>query len=198
VIDGFGEIGGTNVGDDGTILVQGGLLTLNTVVSGTGTLAIASGASVDAQQALRVAHVVFGDAEFGAGGGQLMVTSADAISGTVYQFGVGGGFDDSIDLRGVSATKLQFAGGVLSISDHGSLIGTIAFAGDYSSASFGLSPDGLSGTDISFVMAASSVSMGAAQPEQHNIVAGAWSAWHPGAGLELGGLGIGPVHIPGY
>jgi len=126
-----GTIGATVV-NHGTIAGVIGIAdttddTSNTIISGgtiigSGGTAIALGCSPD----------------------MLVLQPGAVISGAVA------GFQsvDTIDLAGMVADGVTFAGGALTISSGGSVVQTIAFAGQFVTSDFVLSPDGAGGTFV--------------------------------------------------
>ena len=138
-ISGFGMITGAAVADNGAIVAEGGMLTLAGGTSGAGTATIESGATLSANGSLSVASVAFAS-----GSETLALTSPAAVTSVLSGFGAG----DVIDLRHITATSLQFLGGVLTIKNGTATVGELTFRGAYTTADFALKTDGNGGTDI--------------------------------------------------
>jgi hypothetical protein len=137
-IEGFGQVTGAAVTDDGSIIARGGTLTLASAVSGTGL------ARIDAGATLRLFASMAANIVFGANGGEtLFAAHGVAITGTIFGFAPG----DIIDLR-VPATSLEYAGGVLALLDQGHAVDRLTLSGRYAQANFTLTPDGHGGADI--------------------------------------------------
>jgi hypothetical protein len=129
--------------DTGSLTASGGSLLLATD-SGSGTAAIASGATLDSTAALTLAGVTFaaGTAEV------LALGTANGNTATITGFGAG----TTIDLLNAIATTFTYnpSNGVLKLDDGTTAIGSLKFAGTYTKASFQLHSDGNNGTDILF------------------------------------------------
>jgi hypothetical protein len=137
-IEGFGQVTGAAVTDDGSIIARGGTLTLASAVSGTGL------ARIDAGATLRLFASMAANIVFGANGGEtLFAAHGAAITGTIFGFAPG----DLIDLR-VPATLLDYAAGVLTLLDQGHVVDRLTLSGRYTQADFTLTPDGHGGADI--------------------------------------------------
>lgn len=127
-MSGFGTISAV-VNDAGSITTTG-KLTLADTVSGTGTVTVGAGATITAQGALGAAQV-----DFAAGSNQqLLLTNPGAFTSTVAGFGTG----DKIGLGSQAATKLSFAGGVLTVYNGATVTDTLQFSGNYTTADFKL------------------------------------------------------------
>ena len=173
-ITGFGTITGAAIVDNGTILAQDGQLTLRASVSGSGTVMIGNGATLAAAGALSVATINFGN--------DALLIAREAVTGTLSGFAAG----DVIELRTIQANALNFANGTLTLSNHGVVVDSLAFAGSYTSGSFTLSADGHGGTDISFVDGASALRDFA----PHGID----QAWREDAGVQPGAGCVALLH----
>lgn len=139
---GFGAADAARIVDDGHIAASGGTLVLGGAVSGTGALAIDSGATLAVTNGLSVAHMVFL-----AGGDEVLRTGASPITSTLSGFGAG----DVIDIRPLVATTLTFLAGTLTLLDGTTPVDSLDFAGTYTAANFSLAPDDHGGTNISFL-----------------------------------------------
>ena len=139
-IIGYGGITGALV-DNGTIATTGGTLILASVVSGTGSLAIDAGATLDAKAAVTVADTVFAG-----GSATLILGSPKTFAATIAGFGAG----DRIDLAKLKVSALSFSGGALTLTNGNTVVETLHFAGDFNAANFALGSDGQGGALISF------------------------------------------------
>jgi hypothetical protein len=142
----IGESGGTlnfisNVVSSGTISASGGSIAFGGELGGTGVLDIGAGASV------LLPGTAEGYFDFQAGGGVLETSHGNLLYGMISGFAA----QDSIDLLKTAANGLSYSGGILTVTEAGTAIAHLHFAGSYSSASFTLTPDGQSGTSIHFV-----------------------------------------------
>jgi hypothetical protein len=126
--------------DNGSILASGGTLTLGSV-SGSGTLGIAGGATLEllATTALPITLQATGATLAFAG-------DAAAPSGTVSGLVPG----DLIHLEGSSVTNVVFtqSTGVLTLSYQGTVVARLTLAGIPAGDKFVTTPDGSGGTDI--------------------------------------------------
>ncbi len=131
--------------DNGTILASGGTLTLG-AVSGTGTLSVAAGATLELMSATAVPISLLGSAAAGA-----VLAFADpraAPSGTISGLVAG----DVIHLEGSPLTALQFVagtgGGTLLLAYGTTVDARLAVAGSFAGERFVLTPDGTGGSLI--------------------------------------------------
>jgi hypothetical protein len=130
-----------------TIDANGGVLDFTAALtSGNGTGAINIGADGTAQFDASVdsSHTV----TFAATTGTLKLTAPGSFAGTIAGFGS----DDVIDLVSKQVTGLSYSGnstsGVLTVTGSSGTIATLAFSGNYTTASFTAVSDGNGGTDI--------------------------------------------------
>ncbi len=128
--------------DDGTLTAEGGILRLQSDVSGSGVLTIASGASVFARDTLGVASIAFAPS-----GNEDLLATPGGITGTISGFSSG----DTIDIRLVVATTFSFLSGTLTLLDGTTPVDEISLAGSYATANFSLEQDGHGGVDIGYV-----------------------------------------------
>ena len=131
----------------GTINANGGVLDFqNAITSGDGVGALDIGAlgTLEFDAAVDATHSV----HFGTAGGTLELGDAGDFHGKVSHFAV----SDAIDLLSQGITGLAYSGsktsGVLTVTGSGGTIAQLSFAGDYTTSSFKLAPDGHNGTDI--------------------------------------------------
>jgi hypothetical protein len=117
-----------------------GRLTLATPVTGTGNIALGSGATLTADQSVSGIGISFG------GPGHLNLAAPASFASTITAFGAG----DTVDLQHLTATTATFAGGTLTLEDGAATVGTLAFAGTFTSNNFSLSADGHGGTVLSY------------------------------------------------
>ena len=171
-ISGYGELLGGPIIDNGNITANGGTLLLGAAVSGSGSLTIDPGASVSVLHNLGVA------VDFAAGKGETMVVAKGAsVTGTISGFADG----DTINVRGLVASTLSFAGGDLMLESGKTdkVVGILHLAGDYNAADFALSADPVAGIDITYAGAAPAVSGAASalfhDPTEHvDLFGGHW------------------------
>ncbi len=140
----LGSIEGT-ANETGISLSQG-LVTngIGGFIEGSVGVYIGSGTLVDAGT---IAAVGPGGVavSFGSGAADaLTLTKSGVIDGGIAGF-VGG---DSIDLAGLTATSESFSAGTLTLFDHGRSVASLSLVGGFNTSEFGLSSDGLGGTDI--------------------------------------------------
>ena len=159
-------------------VTDAGHLVLETAVSGTGTITLGSGASLSAAQSVSGIGVAFN------GPGHLRLAQPSGFASTITAFGAG----DVVDLQRLSATSAAFANGTLTLLKGATNVGSLAFAGTFTSANFGLSSDGAGGTNIGFV----------ASPMQAdllpNFAAGRTGPWHADQILQAGSGGSSAWH----
>ncbi len=142
-IVGDGAINGAlGVADNGVIEATGGTLTIGIPVSGTGTLEIGSGATLQTGGAVHGVSVLFGP------GGEETLSDAKPTSLTSTLSGFGA--TDVIDLRNLQATSASFLAGTLTLLDGANAVGALAFSGNYDTADFTLMADQQGGTDIAY------------------------------------------------
>ncbi len=160
-LTGFGTIGGAAIVNNGTIVAEGGTLTLATGLSGaaSGTVQIDSGATLVANSSVSGNHMTFG------GPASLILVDPQAFAGTIGSFGSG----DVIDVQGVNANTLTYAGGTLTLENGSTVLDTLSFSGNYTLADFSLSPDGKDGTDISFSGSATTHASLGGLPLAHDV-----------------------------
>jgi hypothetical protein len=145
-LGGFGAVGGDAAAgliDYGTIAATGGLLTLESAVSGAGTVTIAAGATLLAENQVAVRDVVFE-----AGGQATLVVDAGAgVTSIISGFGTA----DTIDLQGSTIASVVYSKGTLVLENgEGVATGSLRLSGHYTTAEFTLTPDTEGGTSIAF------------------------------------------------
>jgi hypothetical protein len=141
---------GIAVTNSKTITAASGTLDLAGAVTGTGTMNIAGGATLQSDSTVAATQIV----AFGAGGGTLELTNANGFRGVISGFGSG----DMIDLTGFplgGTPKLTFVEnaantqGVLTIKD-GTLTASLTLLGQSVSTGFAPGPDSGTGTAITY------------------------------------------------
>jgi hypothetical protein len=157
-------IQGPNFTNTGTILVETGLLEMQSLTN-DGIVSIVNGTGqVDAGVVATTGdHGIFdlgGNAtlydEYGIAASQTIVLSGShnvldiGSSGPFAATISGFGATDTIDLDGITANGLSYAGGVLTLKDNGTSVASIALSGIANAGSLGLISDGNGGTDITF------------------------------------------------
>ena len=125
----------------GSTLNVAGALTVTDNAGGPGTAVIEHGGvlTVDGKAGV-------GEVQFAGRAAALVVGSPTAVSSTLSGFGAG----DTIDLVKLLANGESFANGTLSLTAGGSVVATLALAGNYTSNDFTLTSDGNGGTTIGF------------------------------------------------
>ncbi|MGI3778034.1 MAG: hypothetical protein ACRYGC_12150 [Janthinobacterium lividum] len=144
LVSGAGTIGfGGTVTNYGTILATGGVLSLGRV-SGSGTLAVAAGASLDLEGgtsgAISIAMAANSVLEFG--------HAAVAPSGVITGFAPGDTILDRTDAVTVSATRVSANLWSLSILNGAQVQSTLSLAGNYDGDVFSSASNGAGGTSI--------------------------------------------------
>ncbi|HEY1934216.1 MAG TPA: calcium-binding protein [Acetobacteraceae bacterium] len=127
--------------NNGQIFVgNGDTLGIGIPGSGTGTLDIATHGVVASTAAIAAGEtIMFTDAT-----GMLRLSQPGSFGAAIDGFAAG----DTIDLAGVTATSATWAPGELTLHDGGTILGTLAIAGDYSTVGFAVSGDGAGGSDV--------------------------------------------------
>jgi hypothetical protein len=127
----------------GTILASGESVSVSGTLLGTGTLDIGSAGTLSLIHGAAATEMV----DFLAGGGLMSLSAPLKTTASIHGFGAG----DIIDLVDKGATRLSFANGVLQVRDNGSVVANLSFAGNYTTANFGISSDQHGGTFITFL-----------------------------------------------
>jgi hypothetical protein len=139
-----GDGGGNNtvtlasIDNDGSIAAAGGNLLLYGAVTGTGSLAVATGATLTLQAAVG-AHQTLAFSP----NARAVLNDARAFAGTIAGFGS----SDVLDIAGTQATNATWSNGVLTLDTAFGAI-QLGFAGAYASNGFAVQADGLGGTDV--------------------------------------------------
>jgi hypothetical protein len=186
-VTGFGAIMLAPVTDDGTIAAQGGLLSVATAVTGTGTLAIA------ASSTLLVGAAVSGVTLDFTGAGTLSLAAPTDVTSTIAGFQSG----DVVDLQNLIATTLSYHGGTLTLGNGQSVVDKLTFTGTYKLADFALKPDGAGGTEVIYAGAQAAEFGSAALQDLAAGTAlreggdGSPGFWHLGDGAVPGWLSAG-------
>jgi hypothetical protein len=152
----------------------GGLSTIATKLTNTGTIEAASGTldlqkgvsgpggilTIDAGKAIQIDGAVSGQTvDFNGGGDKVVLTDATHVAGKLQDFGS----EDKLDLRqfNPSTTTLAFSmksdnsGGTLTATD-GILTAKISLLGQYMASAFHKAPDGVGGTYVTYTPIAAS------------------------------------------
>ena len=127
-----------NIDNDGAIAAADGNLLLYGSVMGSGTLSVATGATLTLQAAVGAGQtLVFSP------NARAVLNDARAFAGTITGFGPG----DVLDIAGIDATSATWSDGVLTL---GTAFGAIHLlvAGNYASNAFTVQADGLGGTNV--------------------------------------------------
>jgi hypothetical protein len=141
---GFGTVTG-GLADAGTIEAQGGLLNLASL-SGTGALQVDSGGTLELPGAT-------GDnVTFNFAGGTLVLNAPAGFTGTLTGFAP----EDTLVLRGVTASTVELAGNTLEVTLAGGGTLDYAIADIQANAGVTFEPDLAGGTDISVLQTGTS------------------------------------------
>ena len=135
---------GTSFINLGTVLVDANATWIFSALnpSVTETINIGSRALAEIQGAVGAGQTV----AFAASYGTLKLGAPSQFAGTITGFQLG----DTVDLANVVATGLQFANGILTATNGGATVATLAFSGNLAGSNFRLTTDGQGGTDIGF------------------------------------------------
>jgi len=163
-------LSGTSTLAAGTTLTAHGTLDIAGALGGAGTLELTRNVTVIATGTLNVAAIDFGMYEIGQK--TLVLDKPAEVTSTISAFHS----SDTIDLVGLLANGVSFANGTLTLLENNTAVGSLALAGDYSSANFTLTADLNGGTDLNFVPPK--------QPEQSS----GYGAWHVAANPALDSL----------
>ncbi len=140
--------GGT-FSNDGSIVVNGGTIDLNTPLAGVGsggTIDVGSGGVVNVSTAVAADQTLaFTDAS-----GLLMLNQPDSFAGSITNFELG----STIDLTNYIGTITSFANNVLTLHDASNMQVQLHIQGPFNPNEFVLTPDsGGTGTDITWMSA---------------------------------------------
>ncbi len=153
---GAGAISAATIANAGLIVASGGTLVANSSVTGTGTMHINSGASLQLGGSVASSQTIV----FEAGAHTLSLADAAGVGARILDFAAG----DAVDLLGSAATTLSYAGGALTVDDGSTKVAKLAIRGSYTSANFKLASDGHGGSLISYVAAGGSEPRGIGAP----------------------------------
>jgi len=129
------------VTDTGTIEAASGTLDFTQAMSGTGSMSVDSGATLEAD--LTVAHSL--SMTFNGGNGVLALKDPSKFAATINGFAPG----ETIDLLGKKATTATLGtGDTLVIKNGSSAVATLQLAGTYTGDTFNVASDGNGGTDV--------------------------------------------------
>ncbi len=138
---------GVAVVNTGAIVARAATLDFIQAISGDGTLAVQSGATLEADAGAAASLSM----AFKAGGGTLALHHAGAFAATIHGFAAG----DAIDLLGKRADSAVLeTGDRLAIFRGSRRLATLQLAGDYTGASFHVASNGAGGTSITVTMPA--------------------------------------------
>jgi hypothetical protein len=177
-ISGFGTIETPGITDNGTISAQGGTLSLNGPLTGSGVTIVDSGATLLMNGDLRLASLTF------AGADATLKVDPLNLSTTISGFGA----NDTIDLANIHATSVSFSTGTLTVFDGQHLVSTLLLDGDYTTGDFTLARDGHNGSKIGFASADVTKTLNAgpfvANPYGNSLLrVEAFAGMHPHAGF---------------
>ena len=127
-----------SIDNDGAITAVGGELLIYGNVVGSGTLSVATSATITLQSIVGSSQVLDFSADATA-----VLNDAGAFAGTITDFGAG----DVLDLSGPDATGATWSGGVLSVDTTSGVI-HLSIAGSYAANAFTVQSDGHGGTNV--------------------------------------------------
>jgi fibronectin-binding autotransporter adhesin len=140
-VTGFGTLQAAGFTNQGTVVANGGTLSFIGGMTGTGSLDIATGATLSLTGSVSSGQ----RAVFEAATGQLKLGLPAQFSGSIYDFVKG----DTIDLASIAASSLTFSGHILTVHESGGATFGLTFGGSYTQASFAAPvSDGHGGTLI--------------------------------------------------
>jgi fibronectin-binding autotransporter adhesin len=140
VISGSGTVQDGGLINNGTVLANGGQLSFLGGVTGSGHFAIGANSTLSLGGSVAGSNVFFNDAT-----GTLDLGAPASFSSVIGGFVAG----DTIDLAGVSASSLSYAGQTLTVHETGDGSLALRFAGSFTSGSFAApTSDGSGGTLI--------------------------------------------------
>jgi hypothetical protein len=129
----------------GAAVARDGVLDLQGIVNGPGTIAVGAGATLELASKDGVSSMAF----LPGSGETLILKSKAALTGTITGFGTAG-TGEKIHLAGIVANSSAFSAGVLTLSSAGATA-MLHFAGHYTLSDFHVTSDGHGGTTIGFV-----------------------------------------------
>jgi hypothetical protein len=140
---GTGTLTATTIANAGQIIAgTGGTLAVAGSITGTGSMGIQSGATLQLSgPAVASQTIVFDN-----GANTLDLGDAAKVVGRILDFATG----DAIDLLGNAATKLSYASGALTVSNGSTLVAKLEIKGSYTTANFKLASDTHGGSLISY------------------------------------------------
>jgi hypothetical protein len=177
VISGSGVIG-VAIANSGIIEAATGTLDLTLAITGSGTMKIDAGATLEVDKTASSRQTV----RFLEGTGTLALATPSGFAATLHGFAP----TDTIDLLNTAATAATLgAGDTLVITNNGNAVATLQLGGTYTGDTFNVASDGHSGTNITVTVPGAAV----AHPAQsHQFIA---------AMAGLGGRAGGSVNMMG-
>jgi hypothetical protein len=143
---GSGTLSAVTIANAGEIIANAGTLVVNGSITGTGTMQIQSGSALQLEGTAAATQNIL----FGTNANKLELADPSGVAAHILDFATG----DTIDLLGITATKLAYASGALTITNGTTVVAKLQVRGSYTNARFKLASDGHSGSLISFVPAA--------------------------------------------
>jgi hypothetical protein len=148
---GTGTLSAATIANAGALIaVSGGTLAVAGSITGTGSIGIQSGATLQLSSAAVATQTI----QFDNGPNTLALANPAQLAAHIIDFGTG----DAIDLLAKAATKLSYASGALTVSNGSTLVAKLAIKGSYTTANFKLGSDTHGGSLISYT------SSGAVEP----------------------------------
>ncbi len=141
-VTGIGTIAATNIGNAGLIIANGGTLAVEGSISGTGTMRILSGATLELNGPSVATQVI----QFENGANKLLLADAAHVTSRMVDFVSG----DAIDLLTVPATKLSYAPGALTVFNGTTQVAKLEIKGTYTAGNFKLTFDDHGGSLINY------------------------------------------------
>jgi len=140
---GTGTLSAATIANAGALIaVSGGTLAVAGSITGTGSIGIQSGATLQLSSAAVATQTI----QFDNGSNTLALANPAQLAAHIIDFGTG----DAIDLLARAATKLSYASGALTVSNGSTLVAKLAIKGSYTTANFKLASDTHGGSLISY------------------------------------------------
>ena len=135
--------------DNGAISASGGVLVLNSAISGTGQVHIAAGSTL----AINGASIGVPSIAFDGGGATLSLAHGIADHATIAGFAAG----DTITMAGIDGMGFNASTDVLSLTSGGHVVDTLQLSGSYDSHAFTFTQDSMGGGVIGLASAHTSI-----------------------------------------
>jgi hypothetical protein len=126
----------------GTLVASQGVLTIETLSAGAGTLEVAASGTL----ALLAGASSCQPVNFLGSGGLLEIADTSQFAATLAGFGGA----NKIGLLSLAANSLSYSAGSLTVKEGSAVVASRQFSGSYATGSFTLGPDGNGGSLIGF------------------------------------------------